>query len=149
MSSISEFRFYSSSFLFYFGAPFLSSSSCPHCLASPIPAPLFVSYFFTCTLMTPIPPPLLDSSVYHSLRCCLLPVLLFIFSLHHIWVATSCSSDLIGSFTSKTTNLFPQHPLYNNGSICFPAFFLGCLNLKDRVDVLFGNVDKDLQNHAV
>jgi hypothetical protein len=82
--SISEFRFYSSSFHFYFGAPFLSLSPCPHCLTSPIPAhtfvsslnhltpvyfipaPLFVSYFFTVTLMSPIPPPLLDSSVYHS-----------------------------------------------------------------------------------
>ena len=137
VSSISEVRFYSSSFHFYLGVPFLSLSPCPHCLASRIPAPIFifslnnrtlvylipaplsVSYFFTFTLMTPIPPPLLDSSVYHSLCCCLLPVLLFIFFLCHIWVATLCSSDLIVSFTSKTISILSQHPLYNNGSICF------------------------------
>jgi hypothetical protein len=142
VSSISEVRFYSSSFHSYIVAPFLSLSPCPHCLASRIPAPpfisslnhlilvyhipapLFVSYFFTVTLMSPIPSPFLDSSVYHSQRCCLFPVLLFISSLHYVWVATSCSSDLIGSFTSKTTNLLPQHPLYNNGPIWCHALFL-------------------------
>jgi hypothetical protein len=58
VSSISEVCFYSSSLHFYFGSPFLSLSPRPHCLASPIPAPPFISSLNHLTLVYIIPAPL-------------------------------------------------------------------------------------------
>lgn len=91
--------------------------TCIFCLASHIYSR--VSYLlshliFTLTSSCP-------SSQFFSLphlSCHLLPVLFFLFfisSLLHILVATSCCKNLTISFTFH---------IYNNGSICFPAFHL-------------------------